>query len=174
MHLQKNLPFSPARVNPETFYKMLAGGEFAAMVRESVRGRMIQNSKETYNILKPLAAEMDDREALWCIFLDAKNRTLGLEKMFEGTITASAVYPREIIKAALTKKAVAIIIAHNHPSGDPAPSSEDLAITFRLQVACSSMNITLHEHLIVGDDSYHSFADTGRIADNHRKIEGIL
>ena len=86
MHLQKNLPFSPARVYPETFYKMLAGGEFVTIVKESVRGRMIQNSKETYNILKPLAAEMDDREAMWCIFLDAKNRTLVLEKMFEGTI----------------------------------------------------------------------------------------
>jgi len=174
MLVQRNLPFPPAKVNPETFYKMLAPGEFAAMVKESVRGRMIRDSKETYNILKPLAAEIDDREALWCIFLDAKNRTVGLEKMFEGTIDAAAVYPREIIKVAIARKAVAIIMAHNHPSGDSAPSKEDMALTFRMQVACTSVGITLHEHLIVGNDGYYSFADAGRIAQNQRKISGII
>jgi len=103
------------------------------------------------------------RECFMVIFLDAKNRVLETETLFEGTLTASAVYPREVVRAALGHHAAALIFVHNHPSGDPAPSREDMDITRRLIHACRVMGLTVHEHLIVGRDGYYSFADQGHI-----------
>ena len=98
------------------------------------------------------------------IYLDAKNRVIAAETLFTGTITASAVYPREVVAAALAHRAAAVIFAHNHPSGDPAPSPDDMAITRRLAQACGLMGITVHEHLIIGTEGYFSFADHGHMA----------
>jgi DNA repair protein RadC len=103
------------------------------------------------------------RECFMVIFLDAKNRVLDTQVLFEGTLTASAVYPREVVKAALGHHAAALIFVHNHPSGDPAPSREDMDITRQLILACRLMGLTVHEHLIVGRDGYYSFADQGHI-----------
>jgi len=108
------------------------------------------------------------------LFLDAKNRVVATETLFTGTLTASAVYPREVISAALGHRAAAIIFAHNHPSGDPAPSTEDIAITERLVMACAVIGITVHEHLIMGDTGYFSFADKGLIAQMQKKAEHII
>ncbi len=104
------------------------------------------------------------RECFLAIYLDAKNKVLSTEVLFEGTLTASAVYPREVVRAALDRHAAALIFAHNHPSGDPAPSREDMALTRRLVAACQVVDITVHEHLIVGRNGYYSFADQGHIA----------
>lgn len=104
------------------------------------------------------------RECFLAIFLDAKNKVLATEILFEGTLTASAVYPREVVRAALDHHAAALIFAHNHPSGDPSPSREDMALTRQLIGACRVMGVTVHEHLIVGREGYYSFADQGHIA----------
>ena len=93
--------------------------------------------------------------------LNAKNKVSATEILFEGTLTASSVYPREVIRAALDHDAAALIFAHNHPSGDPKPSREDVAVTRQLVFACKFMGITVHEHLIIGEDGYFSFADNG-------------
>ncbi len=114
------------------------------------------------------------RELFKVLFLDAKNRVLGTEVLFEGTLTAGAVYPREVVKKALDYRAASVIFAHNHPSGDPEPSSADYAITRRLVFACMSMGITVHEHLVIGDRRYYSFADAGRIARMCREYEQEL
>jgi DNA repair protein RadC len=98
------------------------------------------------------------------IFLDAKNRVLETRVLFEGTLTASAVYPREVVREALEHHAAALIFVHNHPSGDPTPSREDMEITRRLIKACRVMGLTVHEHLIVGREGLYSFADQGHIA----------
>jgi DNA repair protein RadC len=103
------------------------------------------------------------RECFLAIYLDAKNRVIADEILFSGTVTASAVYPREVVRAALAHSAAAVIFAHNHPSGDPAPSSDDMAITRRLVAACGLMGIAVHEHLIVGSEGYYSFADHGHM-----------
>jgi len=87
-----------------------------------------------------------------------------VETLFKGTLTASAVYPREVILAALRHHAAALIFAHNHPSGDPKPSPDDVSLTRQLICACRVMGITVHDHLIIGDDTYFSFADQGYIA----------
>lgn len=104
------------------------------------------------------------RESFKVIFLDAKNNALATETLFTGTLTASSVYPREVILSALRHNAAALIFAHNHPSGDPAPSQDDITITRQLLTACQAVGITVHEHLIIGDNRYYSFADQGQIA----------
>lgn len=105
-----------------------------------------------------------NKECFVAIYLDAKNRVITSETLFSGTVTASAVYPREVVKAALAHAAAAVIFAHNHPSGDPTPSADDMAITRKLIEACGLMGITVHEHLIVGTEGYFSFADHGHMA----------
>lgn len=111
------------------------------------------------------------RECFTAIYLDAKNRVISSEILFAGTVTASAVYPREVVKAALAHTAAAVIFAHNHPSGDPAPSPDDMAITRKLIQACALVGVTVHEHLIIGAEGYYSFADQGLIARMKADVE---
>jgi DNA repair protein RadC len=114
------------------------------------------------------------RERFVAIFLDAKNRVRETATLFEGSLTASAVYPREVIQAAIEHRAAALIFAHNHPSGDPAPSAEDVALTRRLVFACRAVGVTVHEHLVVGANRYYSFADQGRIAAMNREFDAVM
>ncbi|MBW1836706.1 MAG: DNA repair protein RadC [Deltaproteobacteria bacterium] len=111
------------------------------------------------------------RECFEVIYLDAKNRVITSATLFEGTLTASSVYPREVVRSALNHQAAALIFAHNHPSGDPHPSEEDVSVTRQLVYACRVMGITVHEHLIMGDSRYFSFADQGYIAKMNRDYD---
>jgi DNA repair protein RadC len=104
------------------------------------------------------------REQFKVLFLDAKNRVLGIRTLFEGTLTSSSVYPREVVRAALDHHAAALIFAHNHPSGDPHPSPEDTALTRKLLMACRVVDLTVHEHIIIGGGTYFSYADSGKMA----------
>ncbi|MBF0118866.1 MAG: DNA repair protein RadC [Desulfobacterales bacterium] len=122
----------------------------------------ISNSKELFEYLFNTLRDKN-RESFNVIFLDAKNNIISLKMLFEGTLTSSQVYPREVIKAALENHAAALIFAHNHPSGDPSPSKEDIAITKQLIFACKVMGITVHDHIIIGDSKYFSLADNGYI-----------
>jgi len=123
----------------------------------------IRNSKELFDFLHLTMRDLP-KERFSAVFLDAKNRVIEMETLFEGTLTGSSVYPREVIVAALQHHAAAVIFAHNHPSGDPHPSEEDRAVTRKLIFACGSVGVTVHEHLIIGDQGYFSFADEGYIA----------
>lgn len=130
----------------------------------------LNNASELFNYLNHLLRDKS-KEHFLAIYLDAKNRVIDTETLFIGTLTASAVYPREVIKAALENHAAALIFAHNHPSGEPEPSREDMVITRQLVFACKTMDITVHEHLIIGNGRYFSFADQGYIAQMHREFE---
>ncbi|MBC8430578.1 MAG: DNA repair protein RadC [Desulfobacterales bacterium] len=130
----------------------------------------LNNSKELFDYLYHNIRDKS-RECFNVIFLDAKNRVITTETLFEGTLTASSVYPREVVAAALNHHAAALIFAHNHPSGDPEPSAEDVAITRRLVFSCKVVGITVHEHLIVGNNRYFSFADQGYIARMNREFD---
>jgi len=122
----------------------------------------LKNSKDLFDYLYSSMASKD-RECFQVLYLDAKNRVLAAEVLFQGTLTASSVYPREVVKSALSRRAAAVIFAHNHPSGDPEPSAADFTITRQLVFACMTMGITVHEHLVIGDGAYFSFADHGHI-----------
>jgi DNA repair protein RadC len=101
-------------------------------------------------------------EVLTVIYLDAALAIIDSEQVAEGTVTVNTVYPREIIKKALSRNASALIVAHNHPSGMLIPSKQDRRLTKQLFLACSMMQIRLLDHLIIGDGHF-SFADAGII-----------
>lgn len=127
----------------------------------------VHNSKELFDYLYGSLRDKNT-ERFKVLFLDTKNCIIAVETLFYGSLTASVVYPREVIQAALKHNAAALIFAHNHPSGDPTPSEEDVAITRRLVHACYAMGITVHEHMIVGANRYFSFADQGLIRQLYR------
>jgi DNA repair protein RadC len=131
--------------------------------KKLIQKNPLSNSKELFDYLNNTLRDKQ-REYFKVIFLDSKNQVLSAETLSEGTLTASSVYPREVIQAALQHHAAALIFAHNHPSGDPKPSSEDIAITRQLVFAGKIMGITVHEHIVIGDNRYFSFADQGYIA----------
>ena len=135
----------------EQFLEDLKSGVFVDMIREEMINESFQNSKEVYNTLKPMVSTHSDVEKLYVIFLNAKNGVIDIVPMFSGSISASSVYPRELIKAVLEKKAVSIILAHNHPSGDCKPSPEDISITRKIQFALSCIDVQLHDHIIIGN-----------------------
>ncbi len=132
----------------------------------------LNNSRDLFEFLYHHMRDKQ-REHFRVIYLDAKNRVITTETLFEGTLTASSVYPREVVHAALKNQAAALIFAHNHPSGDPQPSADDIAITRRLVFACRVTNITVHEHLIIGNNRYFSFADQGHIARMNRDFDRL-
>jgi DNA repair protein RadC len=131
--------------------------------RKLIKKDPLNNSKDLFDYLYHSIRDKN-RECFKALFLDAKNKVIAVETLFKGTLTASAVYPREVILAALRHHAAALIFAHNHPSGDPKPSPDDVSLTRQLICACRVMGITVHDHLIIGDDTYFSFADQGYIA----------
>jgi len=132
--------------------------------KKLVNKMAVNNSKELFDYLY---FNMKDktRECFKVVFLDAQNKVIATKTLFEGTLTSSSVYPREVVNAALEHHAAALIFAHNHPSGDPKPSPEDIAVTRQLIFACKVMGITVHEHIVIGDNKYFSFADQGYIAE---------
>lgn len=95
------------------------------------------------------------------LFLDSKNRLLADEAQSRGTVNHTPVYPREVVKRALELHATALILVHNHPSGDPTPSREDLAMTAQIKTAAASLSIVLHDHVIVGNGRTFSFRAEG-------------
>ena len=95
------------------------------------------------------------------MFLDKKNRLIADEKMGSGTVDHTPVYPREVIKRALELDATALIIAHNHPSGDPQPSRADIEMTQKLNDLAGAFNIVLHDHLVVARGEVLSFKEKG-------------
>jgi DNA repair protein RadC len=123
--------------------------------------------------MKPMFAENDDVECVYCIFLNARNRILGIEKVFSGTISAAAIYPRELIKRILALKSSAIVMVHNHPSGCVEPSAEDKNITNKVAIALFSIDSTLHDHIIIGD-GFHSMADSGLLNTVKSKFDNLL
>lgn len=104
-----------------------------------------------------------EQELFSILLLDNRHRLIKYVQMFQGTIDGASVYPREVVKEALKANAAAIIIAHNHPSGVSEPSNADERITLRIKDACSTVDIRLLDHLIVGSEDIVSLAERGVI-----------
>ena len=160
-------------MNKEQFWDDLKSGKFVSMVKESSKGQSLNSSMEAYNILKPLFADEDDVEKMFFIFMDQKNVILSIENLFRGSIAGAAIYPREFIKHTIRLKANCIVLAHNHPSGDPVPSKEDKMITMRLMVAAHSIDVNVLDHIIIGNN-YYSMADEGIIKNMKNQIDQFL
>ncbi len=121
-------------------------------------GRQLSTSLAVYEAFRERFTKAD-REEFLAVMLDGKNRALGFHLVSVGTLTASLVHPREVFKAAILANAAAVILVHNHPSGDPTPSAEDRAITQRLKEAGDLLGIRLLDHVVIGDGRYVSFSD---------------
>ncbi|KZN14123.1 RadC family protein [Marinomonas sp. TW1] len=103
------------------------------------------------------------REIFAVLFLDSQHRLIRYQELFLGTIDAAAVYPREVVKAALQHNAAAVIIAHNHPSGVAEPSQADISITSRIKSALELIDVRLLDHFVVGDGLPVSLAERGLV-----------
>lgn len=112
-----------------------------------------------------LAARLADRreEVFWLLGLDSRNRLRVDVKIQDGTVNRTVVLPRLIVDACVKHGATAVIFGHNHPSGDPSPSSNDLALTRKLRRILADIDIVVHDHIIVAGGSYYSFAEKGRL-----------
>jgi len=103
-----------------------------------------------------------DREVFYVLLLDGKNRVQSEVHVSEGSLTAALVHPREVFGPAIRGAAAALILVHNHPSGDPAPSAEDAAITERLRQVGELIGIRILDHVVIGRGRYVSMAEEGR------------
>jgi DNA repair protein RadC len=156
----------------KSFWQNLKSGRFAKMVKEESRGQELGGPHEVFNIVKPIFAENCDVERMYGIFLDTRNRILGIEKLSTGSLKSASIYPREIVKKVLSLRAGAVVITHNHPAGHIQPSSEDRQVTKKVAMALAAIDVSLHDHIIVGD-GYYSFSEHGLmegITDEFSKI----
>lgn len=121
----------------------------------------ISRPRESVDLIKKIIGDMD-REALAVITLDVKNHPTSINVCSIGSLNSSIVHPREVFKTAILGNAASIIIGHNHPSGNPTPSNEDINITKRLNEAGKILGIEVLDHIIIGSfDNYISFKEKG-------------
>ena len=139
----------------------LVQGASLRLLRHTVRDKPIL--KDWNKLLDYLTAAMAHErvEQARVLFLDAKNRLLADEIQSRGTVNATMVYPREIVRRALELNAIGIVLVHNHPSGDPTASREDIAMTKDVQRAAATMGIALVDHIIVAGTRWFSFQQQG-------------
>ena len=143
--------------------------ELAKRIARSERGKapVLDSPEKIFHQLYPDSQGLTV-EKFWVLSLDRKNRLLKMEEITKGTADASLVHPREVFQAAIRQGASGVIAAHNHPSGDPAPSAADLKVTHRLREASRIVGIDLLDHVVIGEPSvdplglgYYSFHDAG-------------
>lgn len=120
----------------------------------------IHTPQEVYDFLKNTLVS-SDKERVISILLDNRNKIIGVDEVSIGTLNSSIVHPREIFKSAILSNATSFILAHNHPSGDPDPSREDLELTKTIQKASEFFGIDLLDHIVIGNGNFISFKDRG-------------
>ncbi|MEA2067945.1 MAG: DNA repair protein RadC [Verrucomicrobiota bacterium] len=130
------------------------------LTRESVGESPIVTTPEQAAAVLRERARVLQHEVFWALMLDTKNRLIGEPKQIsQGTLNSSLVHPRELFKKALEHSCAAMILAHNHPSGDPTPSSEDIKVTKQLIGAGEVMGIKVLDHIVIGHRKYHNSTD---------------
>jgi DNA repair protein RadC len=131
------------------------------MLREEAAERPVLSSWDRLINYLNVAMKYEKAEQFRLLFLDRKNALIADEVQQRGTVDHAPVYPREVVRRALDLHASALILVHNHPSGDPAPSKADIEITRQIVQATSAVNVTVHDHLIVGRSGHTSFKTLG-------------
>lgn len=130
-------------------------------VAEELKTQTVLSSPDKTRQFLQLNMQGLEHEQFACVWLDSQHQIITFEVLFKGTLDAAAVYPREVVKAALRHNAAAVILAHNHPSGVAEPSQADQLITDRLKEALSLVEVRVLDHLIVGQGVVVSFAERG-------------
>jgi DNA repair protein RadC len=153
-------------VGPAKATCLKAAFELAARVREQERPleSFVRFTSAT-QVFEHLNYEFRDRrkEYFMALLLDGKNRIMKRVQISEGSLNQSIVHPREVFNVAVRESAAAMILLHNHPTGDPTPSAEDLEVTRRLREAGDLMGIKVLDHIIIGEGAFYSFAEQGHI-----------
>ena len=154
---------------PERLAEVAGLGEAAITeikIVEAAARRLAQSAIEKRRNLGSSSAVLDycrttmaylDHEEFRILFLDKKNQLLADEVQGVGTVDHAPVYPREVMRRALELSATALILVHNHPSGDPAPSTADIAMTMQIATLGKALNVVVHDHLIIGRHGHASF-----------------
>ncbi len=146
----------------ESFLKLWR--ELWARLHEApVRERVVMTSPEAVAELAMARLGANRSEEFWVALLDNKNRLLAFERVSSGTVDQAPVYPREVLAKALAHEAAAMVLVHNHPGGDPRPSSQDLELTRRLVRAGTDLGVRVLDHVIVAESGYYSFQDKGHL-----------
>ena len=141
--------------------------DILAMAREIARkrlsrGALLDGARPAKQFIEPLLRH-HEQEVFGVVFLDTRNRVIAFKEMFRGTLDGASVYPREVVKLALSLNAGAVIFAHNHPSGDGQPSGADVRLTERLKSALSLVDVRALDHIVVGVESTVSMVEAGLI-----------
>lgn len=156
-------------IGPTSAARVLAGMELGrrALARAQPPRSRLASPREVAAYLLPRfgGAEV---EQFGVLLLDARQRPLHARVLTRGTVDASPVHPREVFREAAVSAAASLVLFHNHPSGDPTPSLDDLALTRRLRQAGELMGIEVLDHIILGDASYSSLRELGHIVDHER------
>ena len=144
---------------PVTTEEILAMANQLARARVT-KGKALTSPSLTYSCLQTLLQGYE-REVFAILFLDSQHRVINFEELFQGTLDAASVYPREVVKASLACNAAAVILVHNHPSGLPEPSRADRTLTETLRAALSTVEIRVLDHLVIGTEGRVSMAERG-------------
>src|SRR5476649_685453 len=134
-----------------------------AVLKKYVRSGSLLTSPQAVRDFLVLLLAGKEREVFVVIYLDAQHRVIDHEELFQGSLTQTSVYPREVVKSALAHNSAAVCLAHNHPSGVAEPSHADELLTRQLREALSMVDIKLIDHFIVAGASAISFAERGLI-----------
>jgi DNA repair protein RadC len=133
-----------------------------SMLQRQPPEKPIEGGADVFELLAP-RLQFSRVEEFWALYLDAKGRLLHKSRISQGTLTSSLVHPREVFAPALTHRAASVLVAHNHPSGDPEPSNDDRSTTKRLCKSGNLLGIEVLDHIIIGAGRYYSFLENGII-----------
>jgi DNA repair protein RadC len=153
-------------IGPAKATCLKAALELAGRVREDRRPiESFTRFTSAMQVFEHLNLEFRDRrkEYFMALLLDGKNRIIKRVQISEGSLNQSIVHPREVFNVAVRESAAALILLHNHPTGDPTPSPEDLEVTRRLSEAGELMGIKVLDHIIIGEDRFYSFTERGHL-----------
>ena len=151
-------------MGPAKFAQLQAVMELArrAMEEQLQSGCTLGSPQAVKDYLRVVFRNMG-HESFMVLFLDVKNRLIATREMFRGTLTHTSVYPREVVKEALTYNAASVMLAHNHPSGTPDPSESDLLLTRTLMQALALIDVRILDHFVIAGHQVHSFAEHGQL-----------
>ncbi|UAL45270.1 DNA repair protein RadC [Shewanella inventionis] len=153
-----------AGVGPVKYAQLQAAAEISKRIAHEnlQRGQILTNPDLTRDYLMRQLADRS-YEVFALLLLDTQHRVIQFVELFRGTIDSASVYPREVVSLVLEKKAAAVIVCHNHPSGIAEPSQADRRITERIKNALATIDVSLLDHMVVGDQEIVSFAERGWI-----------
>lgn len=151
-------------VGPAKAARLVAAFELTRRLRGRQPGERLRlaSPAEVYKAYAPLMEDLN-HEVFRVALLDAQNRLLRDRVISEGTLSASLVHPREVFKPAIVESAASVILLHNHPSGDPTPSREDVRLTRQLAECARLLDLRIHDHVIIGQGRFVSLAEQGLI-----------